>query len=181
MLDAQQPLWSYLEGFDTPVESYEAFEFFRDAGPRARSFRSTAVALRIPEATVGRWAREKLWLERAQAYDAHRIEQRAALLAARDQETDEAWAERRADALRKLEQLALEGLDRMIADMRKRGHVLRPNELRMLVHEYFHQGNLAHGEATERVEMPFDLSHHTDDQLLAARETLAAMRTDKKE
>lgn len=179
MLHEQQPVWSFIEGFESP-EQYDAFEYFRDAGPRARSFRGTAVALRIPEHSVSRWAREKLWVERAQAYDTHRIEQRAALLAARDQEADEAWAERRANALRKLEQLADEGLDRMIADMRKRGHVLRPNELRQIVQVFLREGNLAHGEATDRVEMPFDLSNASPEQL-ASLEGLRALRTDKKE
>lgn len=168
-----------MEGFESP-DQYDAFEYFRDAGPRARTLRSTAVALRLPESSVHRWAREKLWAERAAAYDAHRIEQRAALLAARDKEADEAWAERRANALRKLEQLADEGLDRMIADMRKRGHVLRPNELRQIVQVFLREGNLAHGEATDRVEMPFDLSNASPEQL-ASLEGLRALQKDTKE
>lgn len=168
-----------MEGFESP-DQYDAFEYFRDAGPRARTLRSTAVALRLPEASVYRWAREKLWVERAQAYDAHRIEQRTALMADRDKAADEAWADRRASALRKLEQLADEGLDRMIADMRKRGHGLRPNELRQIVQVFLREGNLAHGEATDRVEMPFDLSNASAEQL-ASLEGLRALRTDKKE
>jgi hypothetical protein len=169
-----EQFWSYVPGFESP-DQYEAFEHYRDSGPRLRSLAGTSRALRIGYGTVVTWAREKGWDERVLAYDAHRIAQRAELARAREQEQDVAWAEKRTELLERWHGLLSEELVRFEASLRKRSGSMRPNELTRALDVLIKYSNLANGDATERIDVPIDLSNHTPEQL-AALEGLRALQ-----
>lgn len=166
-----EQFWSYVPGFESP-DQYEAFEHYRDAGPRLRSLADTARALRLSYGTVNAWAREKGWAERVLAFDGHRIAQRAELARAREQEQDQAWAEKRSELLERWHSLLKEELVRFEASLRKRSGSMRPNELTRALDILIKYSNLANGDATERIDVPLDLSNHTPEQL----EALEALR-----
>ncbi len=166
-----EQFWSYVPGFESP-DQYEAFEHYRDAGPRLRSLADTARALRISYNSVVTWAREKGWAERALAFDGHRIAQRQELARAREQATDELYAEKRARLLERWGGLLEEELVRFEASLRRRSGAMRPNELTRALDIFIKYSNLANGDATERIDVPLDLSNHTPEQL----EALEALR-----
>ncbi len=166
-----ETFWSYVPGFESP-DQYEAFEHYRDAGPRLRTLASTARALRLGYGVVCTWAREKGWEERALLFDGHRIAQRATLARAREQELDVAWADKRTELLERWHGILAEELARFEASLRKRSGAMRPNELTRALDILIKYSNLANGDATERIDVPIDLSHHTPEQL----EALEALR-----
>jgi len=130
--------------------------------------------------TLSTWAAEKGWEERCAAYDAYRIAQREQIRARLEREADLKWEEERAQLYALWGTLAREALERMVADMRKRGHVMRPNELARIIETYTRQRNALNGDVTERVEMPFDLSNASAEQL-ASLEGLRALQKDSKD
>ena len=159
----EEQFWSYVPGFESP-DQYEAFEHYRDAGPRLRSLADTARAMRLSYGTIVTWARERGWDERAEAY-----------AAAREREVDERWADKRAKLLEQAHGLVVEELGRLVVALRKRSGAMRPNELARWADILLKYGNLANGDATERVDVPIDLSNHTPEQL-AALEGLRALQ-----
>lgn len=169
---SDEAFFSYVPGFESP-DQYEAFEHYRDAGPRLRSLADTARALRLSYGAVNTWAREKGWAERVLAYDAHRIAQRNELARAREQQADLAWADKRAELLERWHGLLKEELVRFEASLRKRSGSMRPNELTRALDVLIKYSNLANGDATERIDVPLDLSQHTPEQL----EALEALRS----
>ncbi len=168
---SDEALWSYVPGFESP-DQYEAFEHYRDAGPRLRTLAGTARALRIAYGTVFQWSQQKGWAERVLAFDGHRIAQRAELARAREQTADIAWAEKRAEILERWSSILGEELTRFEASLRKRSGAMRPNELTRALDILIKYSNLANGDATERIDVPIDLSNHTPEQL----EALEALR-----
>ncbi len=169
-----EQFWSYVPGFESP-DQYEAFEHYRDSGPRLRALAGTARALRLSYGTLCTWAREKGWDERALAYDQHRIAQRQSLMQAREIEQDQAWADKRTELLERWHSLLAEELVRFEASLRKRSGSMRPNELTRALDILIKYSNLANGDATERIDVPIDLSNYSPEQL-AALEPLRALQ-----
>lgn len=180
MTDIQDsPAWDYVDGFDTP-QSYEAFEYYRDSSPRLRTFVDTAIACNVSTGTIYRWAEMYLWRERVASFDNFRARQRDALRATRETEIDTAWAEKRGELLEKAHAAATAELTRLMHDLGKRRRTMRPNELIRLLDYVTKYGNLANGDATERVDVPIDLSNMTPERLHAL-EALRELQGKEKE
>ena len=159
-------IWEFVDGLETS-DQYQAFEFYRDREPRLRSLRDTAIATGIPYGTICKWARMNYWDGRAQDYDTHRIEQRATERARAELLVDRTWAERRADVLANLEALAIRGAAQLAHELATGRTRMRFNELKQVSDLLLRFGNLANGDATEKVDTHVDLSDLSDEQLHA--------------
>jgi len=159
-------IWEYIDGLETP-DQYQAFEYYRDRDPRMRSLADTARGTGVGYAAILRWAHENFWEGRAQDYDTHRIEQRTLERTRAELVVDRNWAERRADILSNLEALALAGASQLLHDLQTRRTRLRPNELKQITDILLRFGNLANGDATEKVDTHVDMSDLSDEQLQA--------------
>ncbi len=157
--------WEYCPGWEPP-EAYEAFQCYRDQGPR-RTLARTARTLGASYGGVVRWSALYLWSERCASYDTHRERERAAARARAETLADEKWAERRAALLADLNEVADLGAQQLLHDLTTRRTRLRPNELRQIVETLVKWQNLANGDATEKVDLGYDLANMSDEQLQA--------------
>lgn len=167
--------WDYIPGFEPP-ERYDAFAHYRDTGPARRTLSGTARALGLGPGTITRWAREGLWAERCASYDTHRTREREAMRAAAEAAVDADWATKRADLLAELHEIATTGAAQLAHRLRTRGGELRPNELVQVARVLMHFGNLANGDATEKVDGLPDLTNMNDEQLRAFRAATETVR-----
>lgn len=160
--------WDYIEGLESP-EQFEAFAHYRDLGPARRTLARVARDLCQPYGAVTRWARQCLWDERAQSYDKHRIAERARMRAAAEQEADQDWATQRAELLKDLHANVATAMGQLANKLATRRGEMRPNEITQALRVLLHFGNLAAGDATERV----DLGEEIDYSSLTAEEIAA--------
>ncbi len=166
MIRTSDQLWEYIPGLET-AEQYNAFEFYRDQAPKVRSLADTARACGYSYAQIWRWGREGFWPDRVQAYDLARAEQRSIERARAEQIADVQWAERRAEILAKINAISLQALDQLLYDLSHRRTRMRPNEIKQLTELLLRFGNLANGDATEKVATTIDLRNASDDDLAA--------------
>ena len=162
----ESKIWDYCPGYEAP-EAYDAFAHYRDTGPAKRTLAHTARTLGASYAQVCRWARTCGWDERCLSYDAHRALERDRMRAAAEKQIDEAWSVKRAALLAELNDVTSLGLAQLVHDLRQRRTRLRPNELRQLLESEIKWGNLANGDATDRVDLGYDLGNMSDEQLAA--------------
>ncbi len=166
--------WDFIPGFE-PSDAYEAFAHYRDLGAK-RTLTRCARDLGIGPGTVVRWARLYLWADRVQSYDTHRAAERERLRAIADADADAKWADVRKERLEQLNELADLGAAQLIHRLRTRRGEMRPNELVQITRLLMHFGNLANGDATEKVDGLPDLSNMSDEQLTAYREAVSLVR-----
>ncbi len=159
-------LWDFIPGLETS-DAFAAFEDYRDQDPKHRTLASAARRSGSPYPTVCRWARENYWADRVSAYDQHRAAQRAVERERQDKQDAVTWAEQRAEILARLNEITRAGMDQLIHDLSNRRTRLRPNELKQLADLQMRYGNLANGDATERVDNVIDLSNASDEDLAA--------------
>lgn len=159
-------MWTFIEGLESS-DAYAAFEEHRDQDPRHRSLASTARRYGVAPTTIYRWSKENYWESRIQSYDAHMAALRAAELAQREQTAVRAWGERREELLALGEEAALLGLEQNLHDLKTRRGRMRWNEAKGLLGVVLREGNLANGDATDRVDNVIDLSNASDETLAA--------------
>ncbi len=159
-------LWDFIPGLESS-DAYAAFEDYRDQDPKHRTLASCARRSGCSYPNVTRWARENYWTDRVASYDAHRAAQRSEERQRLELAADETWAEQRAEVLAKLRAVSLQGLDQLAHDLANRRTRMRPNELKQLTDLLLKFGNLANGDATDRVDNVIDLSQATPEQLAA--------------
>ncbi len=167
--------WDYIAGFEAP-EAYDAFAYYRDLGPRARTLSGTARALGLGPGTVATWARRGMWAERAASYDQHRAREREVLRKSAEAEADQKWADTRAERLEQLNEIADLGAAQLVHRLRNRRGELRPNELVQVARLLLHFGNLANGDATEKIDGLPNFSNMSDSELRAHREAVELLR-----
>jgi hypothetical protein len=163
-------MWDFIPGLESSAE-YAAFEDYRDQDPKHRTLASAARRSGMPYPSVVKMAKGNFWADRVELYDKHRAEIRAVERAKQDQLQDATWAEKRAELLAKLGEITLAGMDQLIHDLSNRRTRLRPNELKQLADLQLRFGNLANGDATDRVANVIDLSQASP-EALAALESL---------
>ncbi len=159
-------LWEYIPGLETS-DAYAAFEDYRDQEPQHRTLASCARRSGSAYPTVSKWHRENYWSDRVTSYDQHRAAQRALERVKLEQESDVTWAEARAEILAKIRTVSLQGLDQLAHDLENRRTRMRPNELKQLTDLLLKFGNLANGDATDRVDNVIDLSNASNEDLAA--------------
>jgi hypothetical protein len=174
---SDSPSWDFVPGFEPP-EAYDAFAHYRDLGSRQRTCAQVARDLGIGPGTIARWARDFLWRDRALSYDAHRAGERERLRVEAEALVDIKWAQTRADRLAQLNELADLGMAQLLHRLKNRRGELRPNEVTQINRLLLHFGNLANGEATERVDGIPDYSNISEEQLKALA-ILRTLRSDK--
>ncbi len=162
----EEYLWDFIPGLETS-DAYGAFEDYRDQDPKHRTLISVARRSGVPYTSVCRWNRENYWADRVASYDAHRAAQRGVERARLELAADETWAEQRAEILAKIRTVSLQGLDQLAHDLANRRTRMRPNELKQLTDLLLKFGNLANGDATDRVDNVIDLSNASPEQLAA--------------
>ena len=170
--------WDYIPGIES-ADAYAAFEGYRDQDPKHRTIASAARRAGLPYPTVWRWSKENFWVDRVAYYDQHRAAARAAERQRLEQVEDVAWSEQRAELLGKLRELALHGLDQLTHDLANRRARLRPNELKQIADVLLKYGNLANGDATERVDNVIDLSNASDEDLAALERLRQCEKSDR--
>lgn len=175
LTEPDAPAWDYIAGFEAP-EAYDAFAYYRDLGPRSRTLSGTARALGLGPGTVATWARRGMWAERAASYDQHRACERETLRKVAEADVDQKWADKRAERLEQLNEIADLGASQLVHRLRNRRGELRPNELVQVARLLLHFGNLANGDATEKVAGLPDYSMLSDEQLRAQREAVELLR-----
>lgn len=173
-MNAQPQFWDFLEGVET-AEQYDAFATYRDMGPRRRLTR-VAQLHGLPYGSVQHWSQVCSWGARVADYDLAQTQEREVALAARRTQINASWADRRAQLLEQLEEIAFLGADQLLANLKNRRQVLRPNELRLITETIAKYQNLANGEATERVDLGLDMSKLSDTQLAQLEEIEQAAR-----
>lgn len=161
-----EAMWDFIPGLESAAE-YAAFEAYRDQDPKHRTLIATARRSGFSYPVVLAAYRGNFWADRVELYDVHRAEQRAVERAKQEAIADLAWAERRAELLAKLNDVSLQGLDQLAHDLATRRTRLRPNELKQITDVLLRYGNLANGDATDRVANVIDLSNASPEQLEA--------------
>jgi uncharacterized protein with PIN domain len=159
-------MWDFIPGLESAAE-YAAFEAYRDQDPKHRTMASAARRSGLPYPSVSKMAKGNFWIDRVALYDQHRAETRAIERAKQDAISDATWAEMRAELLAKLREVSLEGLDQLAHDLATRRTRLRPNELKQITDVLLRFGNLANGDATDRVANVIDLSNASPEDLAA--------------
>lgn len=167
------PAWEYTPGLET-YEQYSAFQYYRDLGPR-RTFSRTARDLTLAYPTVVRWASGCLWNERCESYDQHRERERAAARVRAEAHADQDWAKRRAEVLADLEELWADAAGKIRRGLVNGSVQVTPQALVQIGRLLLHFGNLAAGDATERVDVDgqIDYSNLSDAELVQLHELLA--------
>lgn len=173
-------LWDFIPGLETS-DAYAAFEDYRDQDPKHRTLASAARRSGASYPTIARWAKENYWHDRVEAYDKHRADMRARELARQDAADAETWAEQRAEILAKLRQASLQGLDQLVHDLANRRTRMRPNEIKQITDLLLKFGNLANGDATERVDNVIDLSQASDEDLAALERLRSLEKSEENE
>lgn len=160
-------------------EQFEAFAHYRDLGPGRRTLARVARDLCQPYGSVTRWAKHCAWDIRAKSYDEHRIAERTRLREQAEQAADVEWAEQRAEHLRELSELVSIGVGQLTHRLRTKRGEMRPHEITQALRVLLHFGNLAAGDATERVDVEgeIDYSDATDEELAVLDRRLRAIGT----
>ena len=175
LTEPDAPAWDFIEGFESP-EAYDAFAYYRDLGPARRTLTGVARALGVGPGTITRWARHGMWADRCASYDKHRARERERMRAAAEQAVDQDWATKRAELLAELHEAASLGAAQLLHRLRTRRGEMRPNEVVQMARVLMHFGNLANGDATEKVDGLPDLSNMNDEQLRAFRAATETVR-----
>lgn len=156
--------WDYLPDFETSEQFY-AFAYYRDLGPTQRTYAQVARAFSIGYATVVNWAKDKLWTDRVADYDRAQIAEREALVEAKAKEHNLAWAEQRAALLETAKTLTESSLEALLLRVKRGDRELKPNEIRLMLETLIKWQNLAHGDATEKVDVNHDMSNYSDEDI----------------
>lgn len=155
--------WNYIDGAETP-EQYSCFASYRDMGAR-RTIRAVALLHERSDSLLHRWAGAGSWVDRAKTYDLEQLKVRDALVAERRNAANNAWADRRAELLEAVEDITMQGLEKLAHNMRTNRSQLRASELRGFIETLTKWQNLANGHATEKLDFGVDYSKLTDDEM----------------